>query len=142
MKGDFEQMMSLLANPDSFIDCVEEFHRTFDVLISEKPSIPPADIKELRKKLIREEYEELIKAIDDDDIISISDAGADLHYVVSGTMLSYGIPENEVFAEVHRSNMSKADPDGTVHKRPDGKILKSEHYSPANIRPIIEKAMR
>lgn len=130
MKGDFEQMMSLLANPDSFIDCVEEFHRTFDVLISEKPSIPPADIKEL------------IKAIDDDDIIGIADAGADLHYVASGTMLSYGIPENEVFAEVHRSNMSKADPDGTVHRRDDGKILKSIHYSPANIGPIIQKAMQ
>lgn len=137
MKHEFD-----LFEEDSFADLVEEFHIVFEVPVADKPSIPPADIKALRKKLIKEEYEELMKAIEDDDLLNIADGIADLHYVVSGTSLAYGIPEAKVFAEVHRSNMSKANPDGSVNRRPDGKILKSIHYTPANIRAVLDEAMR
>jgi predicted HAD superfamily Cof-like phosphohydrolase len=134
-----EENKRLTHSYGKFSNAVLEFHCTFDVPILAAPGIPDAVTKELRKKLITEECTELIKALDDDDLIAIADGIADLHYVVSGTALSYGIPEDAVFDEVHRSNMSKADPDGTVHKREDGKILKSIHYTPANIKAVLEQ---
>lgn len=126
----------------TFMECVREFNATFGVHVNTKPTILSKEVKELRSKLIKEEYEELIKCIEDDDVIGIADGCADLHYVVSGTSLAYGIPEDLVFREVHRSNMSKADPDGTVHKRSDGKVLKSVHYTPPDIAPIILGALK
>lgn len=52
--------------------------------------------------------------------------------------MEWGIPLDDVFAEVHRSNMTKIWPDGTVHKRGDGKILKPPTYSRPNLKPILE----
>lgn len=123
----------------SYLQSVRDFHFVFGVPAHSVPHIPPADRKALRKKLIEEEYIELMKAIDDDDIVAIADGLCDLHYVLSGTAIEYGIPESACFAEVHRSNMSKADPDGTVRLRPDGKVLKSVHYSPADLQPILQE---
>ena len=60
-------------------------------------------------------------------------------YVAAGLASVYGINLDEVFDEVQRSNMSKLDADGNPVFRADGKILKSELYSEANIAPIIQK---
>lgn len=49
------------------------------------------------------------------------------------------IPINAVFAEVHRSNLSKLMPDGSVLRREDGKILKGPNYSPPDIKSILEQ---
>ncbi len=54
-----------------------------------------------------------------------------------GVALHYGIPFNAVFAEVHRSNMSKLDENGLPIFRNDGKVLKSKQWSPPNIRDIL-----
>jgi predicted HAD superfamily Cof-like phosphohydrolase len=67
----------------------------------------------------------------------IADALGDLLYVIYGTAIAYGIDMESVFNEIHRSNMSKANPDGSVNKREDGKIIKSASYSPARIKEII-----
>ena len=45
----------------------------------------------------------------------------------------------EAFKEVHRSNMSKLDENGKPIFREDGKILKSNLYSPPNLKPFIER---
>lgn len=63
--------------------------------------------------------------------VFIAKEGADLVYVVVGTLISMGIPFNEVFAALQNSNMSKVGPDGQVTKREDGKILKGESFQPA-----------
>lgn len=43
-----------------------------------------------------------------------------------------------VFEEIHRSNMSKAWPDGKPRYREDGKVIKNlESYSPAQLAPIL-----
>lgn len=44
----------------------------------------------------------------------------------------------ELFAEVHRSNMSKLE-NGKVLRREDGKILKGKNYKEADIKSILEK---
>lgn len=50
----------------------------------------------------------------------------------------YGFPIEELFDEVHRSNMSKLH-NGVVVKNEHGKVVKSPEYSPADIRGILEK---
>jgi predicted HAD superfamily Cof-like phosphohydrolase len=66
------------------------------------------------------------------DIVSIADALADIVYVACGTALTYGIPFDRVFAEVHRSNMTKFGPDGP-YLRADGKVMKGPDYEPPDI---------
>jgi predicted HAD superfamily Cof-like phosphohydrolase len=126
----FYGLLTATDPPQSMYECVMDFHERFDCYIGEDgPAIPPASVVRLRRSLIEEEFIELMKAMEDGDLVAIADAGADLHYVVSGAMIVYGIPEDEVFDEVHRSNMDKAEPDGTVHRREDGKILKAERWT-------------
>jgi predicted HAD superfamily Cof-like phosphohydrolase len=62
---------------------------------------------------------------------------ADLLYVVYGTADLLEIPLEAVFAEVHRSNMSKVGPDGQVIRREDGKILKPDTYREADVHGAI-----
>lgn len=75
------------------------------------PCIPPDHIIDLRNELIREENEELMNAAYKKDIVEIADALCDLRYVVEGAFTAYGfspVLADELFAEVQRSNMSKA----------------------------------
>ena len=56
---------------------------------------------------------------------------------VFGVAWRLNIPLNAVFAEVHRSNMSKLMPDGSVLRREDGKILKGPDWSPPDIAGVL-----
>lgn len=112
---------------------VEEFHRTFDILVHPNPTVVDERTRELRIKLIHEEFEELKHALTQGDLGSISKEIADLLYVVYGTAVSHGIDMDPVFREVHRSNMSKVG----GYKREDGKWVKPTTYSPACIEPIL-----
>jgi predicted HAD superfamily Cof-like phosphohydrolase len=60
----------------------------------------------------------------------------DVHVVVSGTAVEYGIPEDLVYEEVHRSNMAKAG--GPV--REDGKVLKPDGWTPPNVAAALQAA--
>lgn len=91
----------------------------------------------LRLDLIHEEVSELDQAMRRGDMISIADGMGDVIYVVIGAALEYGIPIDAVFREIHRSNMTKVWADGSVHRRIDGKILKPETYSPADLRGVL-----
>ena len=68
------------------------------------------------------------------DLVCIADGCADTKVVTDGTALACGIDLEPVFAEVHRSNMSKFI-DGTF--REDGKYVKGPSYSRAAIKPIL-----
>lgn len=94
-------------------------------------------LEELRISLLEEEVGELITAVHAHDLIGIADALADITYVVYGTALTYGIDLDQVLGEVHRSNMSKLDHNGRPIIRADGKVLKSEHYSPPNVEAVL-----
>ena len=124
----------------SMIARVREFHEVFGVPIAKTPTLPPPEVEKLRIDLIEEEFNELKRAFEDRDLVQIADALADLHYVISGTSLACGIPEDACFEEVHRSNMSKAQEDGTVLRRADGKVLKSSRYTPPELRRILLKS--
>lgn len=72
-----------------------------------------------------------------DKIVPIADALADLVYVAYGAALEFGIDLDAVIREVHASNMSKLNADGTVLRRDDGKILKGDGF----FAPRITKEM-
>jgi len=113
---------------------VEAFHRMFDIVTNSVPTAVGPDTRQLRIRLIQEEFDELREALESDDLPAVAKELADLLYVVYGTAVSYGIDMDPVFREVHRSNMSKVG----GHKREDGKWVKPPTYSPALIGPILE----
>jgi predicted HAD superfamily Cof-like phosphohydrolase len=113
---------------------VEAFHRMFGIVTNAAPTPVSDDTKQLRLRLIQEEFDELREALESDDLTAVAKELADLLYVVYGTAVSYGIDMGPVFREVHRSNMSKVG----GHKREDGKWVKPPTYSPALIGPILE----
>lgn len=113
---------------------VEEFHRKFDILVNRRPTVPNPSAKDLRVRLIQEEFDELNAAMAADDLAAVAKELADLLYVVYGTAVSYGIDMEPVFREVHRSNLSKVG----GYKRADGKWVKPPTYSPAGLEPILE----
>lgn len=86
---------------------------------------------DLRLALIEEEYNEFLEALGWGDPVLIAKEACDLIYVVVGTLISKGIPFNDVFAALQTSNMSKVGPNGEVTRRSDGKILKGDDFKPA-----------
>lgn len=95
------------------------------------------DRRAFRAKLIIGEVSELVAALATKDEVELADAIADTHYVLTGTSLTYDIPEGAVFAEVHRSNMTKHTAQDAVANH-TGDKGKGETYSPPNIAAAIE----
>lgn len=122
----------------SFYDDVEEFHKAFKINANERPSWPSEAEQELRRKLIKEEIAELELAHVQSDLVEVADALADIVYVACGMAVSYGIPLNEVWEEVHRSNMAKLHPElHTPIYREDGKVMKPDGWTKPDIEGIL-----
>lgn len=139
-------------------DLVRQFHETYALPIvtdgpnAHRPRLP------MRMSLIAEEFTELVTAaygkaageqisaaferavdLDDEsrDIVEISDALADLVYVIYGMALELGIPMADVLAEVQASNLSKLGADGRPIYREDGKVLKGPHFFNPDIPRVL-----
>ena len=106
------------------------FQLVFNQKVSDKPVTPDKLTIDLRTKLIDEEFEELKTAFANENLIEIADALGDLLYVIYGTANSCGIDLQNVFDEIHKSNMTKIG--GTVNEY--GKLLKPESYK----RPVLK----
>ena len=151
----------------NYIKMVEEFHKTFKAPILDTPQIPSEDRANLRVSLLQEEINELKEAIANNDLVEVFDAFLDIQYVLSGALLEFGLKNvfDEGFAEVQRSNMSKAcnseqeaidtldfykAKDGTegyykedgdkwlVYRNGDDKVLKNKYYSAASLNSFVE----
>lgn len=72
-----------------------------------------------------------------DLLVQAADGMIDSLYVVIGMGIDLGMPVRELWNEVQRTNMAKIHPDGTIHKRGDGKILKPDGWRAPNLRPIL-----
>ena len=129
--------MSLLKK----INKVKEFHQTFKLEFHETPAanINP-DIVNLRHRLMQEENDEYLEACRNNDLTQIADALGDKMYILFGTIIAHGLQYKieEVFDEIHRSNMSKLDDNGKPIYREDGKIMKSKNYFLPEIAEILE----
>lgn len=117
---------------------VKDFQEAFGQRVGVKPELPELQERALRMNLIVEEFEEYMDAEENDDLVEIADALADIIYIACGTAVSYGIPLDRIFDEVHSSNMAKL-VDGKVIRREDGKIQKPEGWQSPNIEKIIEE---
>jgi len=96
----------------------------------------------LYRSLMAEEMGELIDADTKDDIIEQADAIIDILVVTIGAGLSLGLPMQQLWDEVRRSNFSKIDSaTGKVRKREDGKVLKPEGWKAPNIAAILKEQL-
>ena len=145
---------------------VGAFHRLFKAPILSQPTIPDEKRCALRVSLIQEELNELKEAISQNDLVEVADALADIQYVLAGAVHEFGMGAcfATLFAEVQRSNMSKAcasreeaevtvahyaakdqparidEVEGKwlVYRSADSKVLKSVRYSPTSLAPILD----
>jgi predicted HAD superfamily Cof-like phosphohydrolase len=115
---------------------VKKFQIACELNVGTEPKLPDENERDLRRRLLTEEYNEYMQAESEDDIVEIADALADIIYIACGTAVSYGIPLKRVFDEVHRSNMAKL-VDGKVRRRADGKILKPDGWTPPDTKAAV-----
>lgn len=129
---------------------IETFMQACEQEVRSYPGLPDDEIRDLRIRLIREEWEgpgELLESLLAGDLVGIADGIADSLYVIIGTAAAYGIDIQEIFDEVHRSNMSKTiynEDTGkyTVVKNEFGKVLKPESYSPPKLHEIVREQIK
>lgn len=124
------------------LDAVQEFHEAFKINVNQEPTLDLSDqIKELRFNLMKEENEEYLEAVQNNDLIEVADALGDMLYILCGTILAHGMQHKitEVFEEIQRSNMSKLGADGNPIYREDGKVMKGPNYFKPNIEAILKQ---
>lgn len=126
-----------LANSDLARECL--IRQGYEV--PDRPRLPsdPA-VRALWPRLLDEEVGELRDALEADDLLEVADAVADVLYVAYQAAASFGLPIDEVFREVHRSNLTKVPADGAPPvRRADGKTLKPMGYEPPDLHAILSR---
>tara|TARA_R110000765_G_scaffold14403_2_gene42236 strand:- start:1502 stop:1894 length:393 start_codon:yes stop_codon:yes gene_type:complete len=87
--------------------------------------------------LITEEYEELKEAYEQQDVVEVADALADMVWVIMGMASTLGMDFNDIWEEVKRSNMSKFTNNIIIRDGKTGKILKPSTFSEPDLAPIL-----
>jgi len=125
----------------SLIEKVAEFHEVFQVGNAKEMTIGNIQLGTLRHDLMKEETEEYLSAVINNDMVEVADALGDQLYILLGTILKHGLQDKivEVFEEIHRSNMSKLDSMGNPIFRKDGKVLKGRDYFKPDINKILQE---
>lgn len=101
---------------------VRDFHEKYGCMINDKPTLVDDRTLLLRCRLLSEEVSEFIAAASNHDLVELSDAMGDIMVVLLGAAVVLGIDLEPIFAEIHKSNMSKTgghDSGGKVSKGPD-----------------------
>ena len=111
---------------------VKEFHEKIRVPVLDEPSLIPENRSSNRYRLMKDEVEEYLKGVQASDLQNVAKELADILYSVYGTILEHGLQGiiEEIFEEVHRSNMSK-----DYHQY---KMVKGPGYFRANIRRFFQ----
>ena len=117
---------------------VKKFMKTFGQIVITKPQFPEEKVMRLRYELIKEELDDLKKAMEEKDLKEIADALTDILYVAYGAGCAYGIDLDKCFKEVQRANMSKLGADGKPIYNDKGKVMKGPNYSAPNLKQFIE----
>lgn len=116
-----------------------DFQSAYNSTRNTKPTLLDPSESMLRYELGKEELIEYLEACNNDDLVEVTDALADQLYILLGTMVAHGMQDiiEDVFDEVHRSNMSKLGADGKPIYREDGKVLKGPNFTPPNIEQFL-----
>ena len=123
------------------LNAVKLFHETFGLGVSTEMKADLGMLKnELRFNLMKEENEEYLEAVQNNDLVEIADALGDMLYILCGTILEHGLQHKieAVFDEIQRSNMSKLDENGKPIYREDGKVMKGANYFKPDFTQILK----
>lgn len=121
------------------IKMVHEFHQTFKQSQSDTPVLLSNTESALRHVLGKEELDEYIVAVGEENMIEILDSLADQLYILFGTICKHGLQNHIIpaFELVHQNNMSKLGPDGNPILREDGKIIKPQGFKKVELKDIL-----
>ncbi len=111
---------------------VNEFHEKFGYTIGDKPALLKKSLLRFRADFITEEADEFHESVEEEDLTRMVDALGDLLYFVYGTAVALGVDMEPVFAEIHRSNMTKE-----VAQSKDAKGVKGPGYSPPDLSKVL-----
>lgn len=123
--------------PDMCEDVIK-FHKKFELPIEAKPTLPLADVKQLKTVLLFEEFTELLEAMSEDNLVEILDGLVDLIYIIIGTAIVYGLPLEEAWAEIHKTNMKKER--GPSKRSEKFDIIKPEGWVKPDLITILKRA--
>jgi len=102
---------------------LEEAHNLFSDCCIEVDSAKPFDVSTKNDiEIMAEQY----------------DAFVDAWYYMLNTSVKKGVDLDGIFDKVHQANMAKKFPDGTFHRREDGKVIKPEGWKEPDILGEIE----
>ena len=107
---------------------VKLFMQTYGQEVKAKANFSDEKTNKLRVDLIKEELDELTKAMDEKDLLEVADALTDILYVTYGAGHAFGINLDKCFDEVQNSNMSKLGEDGKPIYNEAGKVMKGPNY--------------
>nr|WP_294865459.1 nucleoside triphosphate pyrophosphohydrolase family protein [uncultured Pseudogulbenkiania sp.] len=129
-----------------------EFMQRFDLTPPAQPTPQPADLT-LWETMLREELAEFWQALGEYKALAgvdeaervrrmaeLAAEGVDVMNVLTGLLLSQGLPVAEMAREIHAANLRKC-VDGQVRRRADGKILKPDGWQPADKEGVIRAAL-
>jgi len=103
----FERFLKELKSEVSLESDLKKFHNKFSVPMNESPGFVDKDLIKFRVNFIKEELEELEKALEERDLVEVADALIDIVYVTIGFATILGIPFQGVWDEVQKTNMAK-----------------------------------
>lgn len=123
------------------LNSVKEFHTAFGQGTPSFPQHVNKSIYTLRHALMEEENDEYKEACENNSLVGIADALGDQLYILCGTILTHGMQHiiEEIFDEIHKSNMSKLGADGKPILREDGKFLKGPDYFKPDLEQFLDK---
>jgi hypothetical protein len=106
-----------------------EMVREFVTISGQKPN------PDLYSKLISEEFEEWCEEYIPE--LELKEM-ADLLYVIYGYANARGWDIEEAFRRVHENNLGRMyQPDGTIKRREDGKIMKNKDYPKVDLGDLV-----
>lgn len=115
-------------------EMVREFLISFGKECPHSPIAMSDTDASLWSRLDDEETVEYYEARRGGDMADVAKELADRIYILLGHAATLGLMRfDEIFAEVHRSNMSKLGADGKPIYRADGKIMKGPRYKPPSL---------
>lgn len=106
-------------------------------IIPSFPTFPSDEIRQLQIQNMDEEFSELVHAETEDDIVKVADALGDIIQSALYYGSQYGIDMDAVLEEIHASNLTKINKDGSVLRHQNGKIMKGPDYLPPNIKKVL-----
>jgi len=119
-------------------EMVSEFQTVMNQPVADKPTVMDGHRQWQRYEYMAEELKEFVEA---DKVVDQADAMIDLIYLALGTLVEIGVQPEELFAIVHRANMSKLWPDGKVHTNPEtGKVMKPPTF--VRPEPLLEAEIK